>query len=78
MLMVGPEDIAAILRAITNYGFEAAMTEGRRRWPFTDMVLQDRVEWVQAMSAEPPERVVRRGDRRAFPWPQGTPCKRPP
>ncbi len=75
MIMVGPEDIAAIHRAFEAGGFEAAMVEGRRRWPFTDAVLKDFVERVQAMWVEPPETVVRRGDRRAFPGPQGRPRK---
>ncbi|MEI7610378.1 MAG: hypothetical protein WCJ64_23615 [Rhodospirillaceae bacterium] len=76
MIMVGPEDIAAIHRAYAAGGFEAAMAEGRRRWPFTDAVLKGFVERVQAMSAKPPETIVRRGDRRAFPGPQGRPRRK--
>ena len=73
--MIDPADIVAIQRAFEMSGRDGALSELRRRFP---AVKYERVEsaldYILAMAVEPPE--VRRGDRRAFPGPQGRPRKR--
>ena len=73
MIMISHEDITAIHRAHSAGGIDAALAEGRRRWAFSDKPLLDFIERILAMSVEPPEAMVRKGDRREFPDPQGRP-----
>ncbi len=65
MIMMTPEDVAAIHCANEAGGFEGALAEGRRRWPiFAEMVLASFVHRVLAMPAELPAQFAGKSEPR--------------
>ena len=70
--MIDPADTIAIRRAFDACGRDGALNEMRRRFP---VVTEERaaaaLDYILAMPMELPD--VRRGNRRAFPGPQGRP-----